>query len=57
MDAATGNWSGVVMVLLYQYHITALGGRKKNACLDSIVSHGVCSVVCPVVYFITIKTD
>ncbi len=55
MDAATGNWSGVVMVSLYQYHITASGGRKKDVCLDSIVSHGVCSVVCPVVYFITIK--
>ncbi len=46
---------GVVMVSLYQYHITALGGRKKHVCLDSIVSHGVCSVVLPVVCFITIK--
>ncbi len=58
MDAVTGSWSGVViMVCVYQCHIKALAGRErvKSVGLDIMISPGVCAALPPDTHLYTIK--
>ncbi len=58
MDAVTGSWSGVdvIMVCVYQCHIRTLAGmdRVLSVCLDSMISPGVCSALPPDTHSFTI---
>ncbi len=50
MDAVTGSWSGVeIVVCLYQCHIRASAGRDwvMSVNLDLMISPGVCTALPP----------